>query len=133
MMWWKASGAAAFAARRATLPALTVTGAFSSAAWFGAFELAYTTAKLAFPPPTEPHWSATAVGVATVPASCGAAAWVGWKISPPWPLAPAGVLDIAGWLSYARQIPVAHVGSVGVASAVASAVVCRAVQYNRGG
>jgi len=122
----------AFLSRRAALPAVLIGGAFTSAAWFGVFELTLSASKLLMPVPEHQDSRAQVSGVLVVPASSGAVLWAGWRAAPGLAPTPDKLTDLRGWLGVARSMPIKHVASVGAASAAVGAVACRAVQYKGG-
>lgn len=123
---------AAFAARRALLPAAALGTAVTGAGWFGVFEFVFGTSKLVMPVPEKQDESARITGALSVPCVTGAFFGVGWMSSPAGPPVPTKALDWSGWVAYLRGLPLRHAVLVGAGSATASAVCCRVIQY-RGG
>lgn len=119
-----------FGARRALWPAFLMGGAFSSAAWFGCFEISDTIFKLFMPVPAKPNDSARTTGLLTLPVTASSTCYLGWWLCPPLAPPPTSFSEVLGWAS--RAIPVRHFAIAGAASAVTTAGVCRVVQY-RGG
>ena len=70
-----AGGTVGILGRRALTPVLVVGTAFSSAAWFGIFEIATGFLELGMPVPKEPDSSAHYKGFATIPCSVGVVGW----------------------------------------------------------
>ena len=139
--WWVAlapkfmvggSVAVGIAGRRAFMPFLVVGSAFTSAAWFGAFEACFSLSKLLMPVPEKPDSSAQTKGVLTVPCMIGLSGFAGWRTCPLLEAPPKELSNFRGWIRYAGSMPLAHAGRFGLASAAAAAVTCRVVQY-RGG
>jgi len=128
----KGAAVGTFAARKAALPALVVGGAFGGAAWFGTYELVSGAMTTVLPPPANPNPRAHTAGLAAVPCTVGASAWAGWRFCPPLAPPPERLLDLAGWASCLKSVPVKHCGAGVVVSATVAAVACRVVQY-RGG
>ena len=128
----KGAAVGTFAARKAALPALVVGGAFGGAAWFGTYELVSGAMTTVLPPPANPTPRAHTAGLAAVPCTVGASAWAGWRFCPPLAPPPERLLDLAGWASCLKSVPVKHCGAGVVVSATVAAVACRVVQY-RGG
>mmetsp|Transcript_73258 Transcript_73258/g.201178 ORF Transcript_73258/g.201178 Transcript_73258/m.201178 type:complete len:135 (+) Transcript_73258:37-441(+) len=128
-----AGGVAGFAGRRALFPVVAVGTAFSSAAWFGTFELCFSFTKLFMPVPAKQDENARLMGALSIPAVLGAAGGVGWMFAPAVEAAPAKATDAAGWAKLAQSLPIKHWAMVGAGSAAAAAVTCRAVQYRCGG
>lgn len=127
-----AAVATAFAARRVTTPVIVVGGAFGAAAWFGAFELWYSAARLALPPPRKPCPNAELRGYASVPLTAGVSLWLGARLVE-WPQPPASLFDLGGWGVYGRALPLRRCAAVAAASAGLSAFACRAIQHRSGG
>ena len=126
------SVAVGLAGRRAFMPFLVMGTAFTSAAWFGAFEACFSFSKLLMPVPEKPDSSAQTKGVLTVPCVIGLFGFAGWRTSPLLEAPPKELSNIRGWVKYAGSMPLGHAGKFGLASAAAAAVTCRSVQY-RGG
>ena len=122
----------ALAGRRALWPAFFIGSCFSSAAWFGTFELTWSAMRFMMPIPTEPDQTARNTGLLTLPVTTGGSFFLGYKLCPPMAVPPESVVDISGFLSYGRSFPLKHIALVGGASAVMAAVTCRCVQF-RGG
>jgi len=118
---------AAFMARRVTWPILVLGTAFGSAAWFGVFEVALGLTKYVIPVPAKRDENAHLVGFLTVPLIVGTSAVAGWRFSPAMPDPPSTVFDASGWVRYIGRFPYRYVGAVGVGSAFAAAVGCRAL------
>ena len=114
------------------MPFLVMGTAFTSAAWFGAFEACFSFSKLLMPVPEKPDSSAQTKGVLTVPCVIGLFGFAGWRTSPLLEAPPKELSNIRGWVKYAGSMPLGHAGKFGLASAAAAAVTCRSVQY-RGG
>jgi hypothetical protein len=128
----KVAGAgAAFAGRRILWPGILLGGTFTSAAWFGAFELVFGAAKLLLPEPAAGRVEARAhyAGIATVPVAGGAVLFAGHRLAPPIAEPSGSVIDL---VALVRSLPIRHYATTGLASATAAAVCCRVVQY-RGG
>ena len=130
--FWGGGGLIAFAGRRALWPAFAIGGIFSSAAWFGVFEIAWSMTKVPLPIPPNPDSTAKATGILTLPLTVGASFFVGRLTCPPMAPPPSSVVDISGLIAYTKSVPLKHFGIVGASSAVAAAITCRIVQW-RGG
>ena len=123
---------AAFAGRRALWPAFFMGSVFSSAAWFGCFEISWSMMRGILPIPKEPDQSARTTGLLTLPITVGGTMLVGWRLTPAMAPPPESVVDISGLLKYARSVPLKHFALVGGSSAAIAAATCRVVQW-RGG
>ena len=123
---------AAFAGRRALWPGFVVGGAFSSAAWFGVFEITWSMTKLAMPVPKEPDSGARVVGIVSIPVVTGGSLLLGHKLAPAVAAPPTSIIDLPGLFGFARSLPLKHYAVTGATSAVAAAVCCRVVQYHGG-
>ena len=89
-------------------------------------------AKLLMPAPKAPDPHATKLGLATIPVTAGASLFLGYRMAPPLAPPPERMFNLSGWLSFSRLLPVRYYGTVGLASAAASAACCRLVQYKAG-
>ena len=125
-------GLLAFAGKRALWPAFAIGGIFSSAAWFGVFDLSWSFVKWPFPIPPNPDASARFTGILTLPLTVVASVWIGKLTCPEMAPPPASIVDTAGLFKYVQSVPLKHFGMVGAGSAVMAAITCRAVQW-RGG
>ncbi|KAL1518801.1 hypothetical protein AB1Y20_003081 [Prymnesium parvum] len=128
---FRLAGLAALAGRRALVPVATIGAAFSAAGWFGCFEVCFSIAKLALPVPAKQEESARISGMLSIPCVVGAAGAFGWVTAPKLAATPLSG-DAAAWSAFMRSLPLKHWIGVGVGSAAAAAVSCRAIQY-RGG
>ena len=123
---------AAFAGRRALWPSFVVGGAFSSAAWFGVFEISWSATKWTMPVPEEPDTRARAVGLVSIPVTTGSILLLGHRLAPQVAAPPSSITDVPGLLGFVRSLPLKHYALTGASSAVAAAVCCRVVQYQGG-
>ena len=123
---------AAYAGRRALWPFMASGGVFAGAAWFGCFEMCWSTCRMLMPIPADVDAQARRTGLLTLPVTIGSTWWLGWRLSPPLAPPPASIADIAGAITLCKSLPVKHAAIVGMTSAATAAFTCRVVQY-RGG